>query len=312
MQQNADTIRYLPYHKIDKTKWDICLQASVNPLIYATSLYLDNMCTQWDGLVMNDYEAIMPLPWNSKLGIRYVYSPFFVIGGGVFGKNLTADKIIQFIKSIPGKFLYLDIDFNEFNFFPDEFSKEKIVYTKRTNTLLSLQFSYQTLLSNYSAQAKRKIKKAATYNLQFSSSASVKTIVDLYCKHYLAKDKVVAKFDFTNMISFLQNQLADKTRTYLLSFPNGNVCAFYLLLFDKNYVYWLLGGSTEEGKKMGAFYYLTDKIISEFAGTNRMFRFEGSDIVGINLFNKQFGGQNVFYPRLIINRLPKLVRWLKN
>ncbi|HRF18349.1 MAG TPA: hypothetical protein PK977_09275 [Chitinophagaceae bacterium] len=59
-------IRYLTHREIDKAKWDYRVSSSSNGLIYAYSYYLDTMSKNWDALVLNDYEAIMPLVWNKK------------------------------------------------------------------------------------------------------------------------------------------------------------------------------------------------------------------------------------------------------
>ncbi len=311
MQTSANDIRYLANGEIDKHKWDKCLQAADCPLIYATSVYLDNMCLHWDALVMNDYQAVMPLPWNRKWGIRYLYSPYFVIGGGVFGNNLSAETVLQFLKAIPSRFQYIDLDLNELNFFPEQLSRQEILFRHRTNTLLPLQSSYGQLSAAFSTLAKRKIKKAEKIRFQLHSSASVADVIALYKFHYREKDSVIERFDFTHMIHLLTHELAGNTKAYVLRFPDGDICAFYLLLYDERFVYWLIGGSTEKGKIAGAFYYLTSLVIEEFAGTPRIFRFEGSDHPGISFFNQQFGGELVQYPRLTINRLPWPLRFVK-
>src|SRR6266550_2768979 len=67
-------IHYLQRQDIDLIKWNACITAAPNGLIYARSFYLDAMTAeQWDGLVMGDYEAVMPLPWRRKFGFYYLY-----------------------------------------------------------------------------------------------------------------------------------------------------------------------------------------------------------------------------------------------
>ena len=92
-------IKYLLHHQIDKTKWDRCIKGADNGLIYGHSFYLDHMARHWDGLVLNDYEAIMPLPWNKKYGIYYLYQPFLCAQLGIFGKNIDAEISKAFLKS---------------------------------------------------------------------------------------------------------------------------------------------------------------------------------------------------------------------
>ena len=105
-------IQYLIHHKIDKQKWDNCINTADNGLIYAYSFYLDAMSKHWDALVLNDYEAVMPVTWNKKYGISYLYQPFLAAQLGVFGKNITEELLSSFINSIPSSFKYIDICLN--------------------------------------------------------------------------------------------------------------------------------------------------------------------------------------------------------
>src|SRR5678810_1090309 len=112
------TIGYLSHHEIDKTKWDRCIKEADNGLIYGYSFYLDHMAGQWDGLVLNDYEAVMPLTWNKKYGIHYLYQPFLCAQLGLFGKNISTALLEAFLHSIPKKFAYWDIYLNHQNILP--------------------------------------------------------------------------------------------------------------------------------------------------------------------------------------------------
>ena len=110
-------IKYVTYQYIDKKKWDACITAAGNGLVYAQSVYLDAMAEHWDALVMDEYEAVMPLTWNKKYGIAYLYQPFFTACLGVFGNNISAEVVNNFLQQIPAKFRYWDIYLNQGNFF---------------------------------------------------------------------------------------------------------------------------------------------------------------------------------------------------
>ena len=83
-------IRYVTYQQIDKAKWDACIASVDNGSIYAYSFYLDTMAKHWDALILNDYEAVMPLTWNKKYGIAYLYQPFFTASLGIFSSEPNA------------------------------------------------------------------------------------------------------------------------------------------------------------------------------------------------------------------------------
>lgn len=80
-------IVHLTYDEIDRKKWDACIRQSLNGLIYAETVYLDHMAVNWDGLVLGDYEAVMPLTWKKKWGIKYLYQPAFFQQGGIFSSK---------------------------------------------------------------------------------------------------------------------------------------------------------------------------------------------------------------------------------
>jgi hypothetical protein len=61
----------------------------------------------------------------------------------------------------------------------------------------------------------------------------------------------------------------------------------------------------------GAFDLLTDAAIKDPAGTNRIFRFEGSDKKGIAFFTSQFNTGRMHYHHLKLNRLPWPLKLLK-
>ena len=75
-------IQYLKNNEIDIEKYDNCIKSSLNSRIYAFSWYLNIVADNWDVLVLNDYEAVMPLPFlkRKRNGTYWSYfapSPFF-------------------------------------------------------------------------------------------------------------------------------------------------------------------------------------------------------------------------------------------
>src|SRR5438045_7317217 len=108
-------IQYVSHHQIDKARWDTCMREADNGLIYGYSFYLNHMARHWDGLVLNDYEAAMPITWNKKYGIYYLYQPFLCAQLGVFGKDVDPEISKAFLKNIPSRFKYWDICLNHHN-----------------------------------------------------------------------------------------------------------------------------------------------------------------------------------------------------
>ena len=71
-------LRYLKHKNIDPVKWDQCISKSLSENIYGYHWYLNAVADyQWDAIVMDDYNAVFPLPVRKKFGLPYIYQPFF-------------------------------------------------------------------------------------------------------------------------------------------------------------------------------------------------------------------------------------------
>src|SRR5215212_1003327 len=154
-----NNIQYLQQYEINKTLWDQCIDHASNGLIYGYSYYLDQMADHWDALVLNEYEAVMPLPWRKKYGIHYLYQPFLTAQLGLFGKHVTADMLQQFLNAIPSKFKLWEFSLNQGNVF----SINGYQLYERSNYILDLNPSYDILYANYRENSKRNNKKAVQY-----------------------------------------------------------------------------------------------------------------------------------------------------
>jgi hypothetical protein len=304
---NSYQIEYLTRDKIDINKWDECVNKASNGVIYARSIYLDKVCTNWDALVINNYELVMPLPWRKKLGFMYVYTPYFISYLGLFGNNISSELIHDCFKQIKRRFHFCDLSLNEQT---PVASVKEFNLIKRKNLLISLTQSYEALYNNYNRLAKRKINAASKNNLGVHYNVDAAVVIDEYEKNYEHRKRIVPHRAYTDLKNLLAHLPSENYRTYSVK-KEDTLLAFYLVLVDEKNVYSLLGGSTTEGKKYGAFYLATTTAIKDFAATGKTFRFEGSDIEGIAFFNLQFSAYPISYYRLKINNLPWPLRHFK-
>lgn len=307
----AGNIQYLQNHEIDRARWDACIENADNGLIYGYSFYLDAMCDNWDALVLDDYQAVMPLPWRRKFTISYLYQPFYVATLGVFGNNISEEVFAQFLKSIPAKFRYWDVDLNEENRINENLDLTHLDCRKRKNLFLKLN-TYETIYARYSRLAKRKLIKAKNEGLQVIRDIPASDVINHYIHEYEKKNRIIPDEVYVNLKTLFQHFKKENYQTYTATTQQGEVVGFYLVYVDKKFVYSILGGSTAEGKCKGAFYLLTDAAIQDFAGTHKTFRFEGSDLPGIEFFDLQFGSYPITYLHLKRNSLPLPLRWLKD
>lgn len=309
---NSHQINIIPSNQIDKQKWDKCIARSDNGTIYAQSFYLDTMSTNWNGLVLNDYDAIMPLCWKKKYGLSYLYQPAFIRHTAVIGNHVT-DKIVNaFFSAIPKHFKYWDIDLKENNINPQTITAAHLSVNRRRNFFLPLNKEYEEINKEYKRLGQRMLKKGNENKIVITRNCSPHEVIDFYKKHYSVLHKKISERDYKKLLSAAT--IALKTglaATYLAKTFTGKTVASYLILKDDKFIYSLIGGSDITGKETGAFYLLTDAAIKDHSNSERTFRFEGSDKKGIAFFNSQFNPVPMEYYNVKFNGLPWPLNLLK-
>ncbi len=302
-------INYIPHPEIDKTKWDNCIDHSVNGLIYSYSWYLDAMADQWDALVLNDYEAVMPLTWNKKYGIHYLFQPFFCASLGVFSKEkITKETVEAFLKAIPQKFKYFDIYLNQRNLF----SVADYPLTERINYVLPLNKDYETISSAYRSNLKRNIKKAETGGLVVKEEIELNEIISL-AKETMQRISAISDEQISRFSKVVAEAEKNQTiETIGIYSKAAELLASAVFLYSHSRWYYILVGNHPNGKTLGASHYLIDCFIKKHAATPTLLDFEGSDIRNLAFFYSSYGATEERYPALRMNRLPKLLRWMKD
>lgn len=293
-------IRYVKHDDIDPDKWDECVDEAPHRLIYAYSFYLDHLAKNWDALILGDYEAVMPLTWNKKFGIYYLYQPPFVAMGGVYGKDISPTLMEDFIKAIPEKFKLVEINLN-----PAHTTRQERL---RTNYLLAFNAPYDELRKNYRDNIKRNIKKAVEANCVFKKKIPLQDVIKL------AKEQLstVVKIDdwhwqqFEKLYAYLD--IRHQAVSYGVYNSNNELLASCVIFLWFSRAYYILVGNHPNGKTLGASHYLIDRCIEEFSEHFEALDFEGSDIPSLAFFYESFGAKAEIYPALKIDRLPWYVK----
>lgn len=307
-------IQYLPNRQIDKAKWNKCIEDADNGLIYGYSFYLDHMAKHWDALVMSnglhsesEYEAVMPLTWNSKYGINYLYQPFLTAQLGIFGKKLSPGVIETFIQSIPSSFRLIDILLNHGNL--TAVSNNNTM--QRNNYVLDLRQPYASLFKNYRENIKRNVKKAVQNASIVQKDFTVEKVITLaleQMKGYVKESSENAE-RFRKLYAYLHKK--KMATTYGVFSPQQNLLSSCVFFFSHNRAYYILVGNHPDGKTQGASHALIDAFIKDYAGKPMLLDFEGSDIRNLAFFYNSFGATVENYPALKINRLPFFLKWMK-
>ena len=300
-------INYLTYQQINKTKWDACIDKADNGLIYAYSIYLDAMAKHWDALVLGDYEAVMPLTWNKKYSIHYLYQPPFTACLGVFGKLLTAETVNKFLNAVPSKFKYWDIYFNPGNLFKlTDFDLHQ-----RMNYVLNLTNNYENLYTAYRENIQRNIKKSEQFQLSINKNIAIADVIKL-AKEQATGFAAVADDDFNRFEKLFQLLYSkQKATSYGVYTKEGQLIASAVFFFSHGRAYYIMVGNHPNGKTLGASHALINAFIKDNAGEDLLLDFEGSDIPSLAFFYSSFGAVEEKYSAVKLNRLPAPIKWLK-
>lgn len=309
-------INYLTYQQIDKTQWDACIDKAANGLIYGYSFYLDAMAQHWDALVLNDYEAVMPLTWNKKYSIHYLYQPPFTACLGLFGKFVTAEIINEFLQAIPSKFKYWDIYFNPGNLF----KLANFDLYQRMNYVLNLNNPYEKLYSAFRENIQRNIKKSGQFQLSINKNIPVADVIKL-AKEQSNSFAAIADDDFNRFEKLYQLLYSkQKATTYGVYTKEGQLIASAAFFFSHGRAYYIMvgnhpnarpNGSSGRSKTLGASHALINAFIKDNAGEDLLLDFEGSDIPSLAFFYSSFGAVEEKYSAVKLNRLPAPIKWLK-
>lgn len=295
-------IKYFKHKEIDAIKWDAAIDKSYNGMVYGYKFFLDTMAgQQWDALIEGDYEAVFPLVWGSKFGLKYLYQPYFCQQLGLFSKTkITENQLTAFIAAIPGKFRYWDFHLN----YENKFFSPKIRFINRTSFNIDLHHDYINLYDKYNADAKKNLAKSAILGYTSVKNEPVEIAADCffqaYGKHY------ANAFELKSKISACSNEAIKNGKGFTRSIygKDGKLWCAGFFFIAKNRIHYAMAAPTEEGKTIGATHILIDEVLKEYANTEYFFDFEGSDIKSVAYFYSKFGSEKKHYLEIINNRLP--------
>jgi hypothetical protein len=299
-------IRFIKNADINKKKWDACISNAANGLIYGYSWYLDITSKHWDGLVLNDYEAVMPLTWNRKYGFYYLYQPFFCQSLGVFGNNITADLLKAFLEAIPSKFKFWDIYLNRGNVF----KVSGYGLHLRSNYVLDLDKPFEKLAASFNSKHQASIKRAKKEGCIAKKDIPLADVLAL-AKKQSEKYSPIKESDYQNLSNIYQHLHKKGNAITYGVYKKDELLASGVWLFSHKRIYYVLAGNRPEGRTSGASHFLISEVIREYSGKDMLFDFEGSNVPGIATFFKRFGAVEEKYSAIRLNKLPPIIRLLK-
>lgn len=275
-------INFIKRKELDVVKYDDCIENAIQSRIYAYSWYLDIVADNWDVLVLNDYEVVMPIPWKQKYFIKYSTQPFFCQQLGVFSKAIVSEAIQnEMIKKIPTKFLKVSLSLNADNILLLE-------KTRRKNYILKLCKEYSEIKKSFSKGRKHAVKVGEKADLKLVS-IPIEKLIEIQRKNYQYQIPETTLKD-------IEKKILQKEKGVILGvFKEEELLGGGFFLNDKNRLTYLYSAFTEEGRKLQAASFLISRIVKKHQNSDLILDFEGGNIPNIGKFYRSFGAEEEVY-----------------
>jgi len=295
-------ITCLHHHEIDKTRWDDCIDHSVNGIIYGYSWYLDVVAPGWDALVGDDYRSVFPLVQRKKFGIRYLCQPVFTQQLGLFSRDLiTPDEVDKFLFSIPAHFRFAEINLNTLN--KADPSANRLV--PLLNHELDLINTYDKIAGQYSENQKRNLKKARSQGLTVFRQVRPEEVVRLFRENRGSRLAGLGDEEYRVLLQLVYKCLYNGMAEVYGVFDKANeLCAGAIFVRSHRKAIFLFSAVNESARKTNAMTLLIDAFIRNNCPAHLTLDFEGSNDPDLARFYKGFGSQEIIYHRVVMNRLP--------
>jgi hypothetical protein len=268
-------ISYIKRKNLDIEKYNFCIENSIQSNIYGFSWYLDSVADNWDVLVLNDYEAVMPIPWKQNFFLKYVSQPNFCQQLGIFSvAKISDDTQIQFIKNIPLKFLKVTLVLNSHNIL--------IGKHVRKNLFVHLSNSHEIVRKNFSKGRTHAIK-VAEKNQLILKETSIQSLIDIQ------KNSYQYQFSEEKLQKISTTMLQQKRGEIIGVFKDEVLLGGALFVYSKKRMVYLFSSYTKLGRELQASSYLINCMLKKNENSNLIFDFEGGNLPNMATFYNSFG-----------------------
>lgn len=301
-------IKYIKRKDLDEAKYNDCIEKSTQSRVYAFSWYLDIVCDHWDVLVLDDYVAVMPIPWRKKLGVKYVYPPFWLLELGVFSLENTVNYS-ELLHTLFKEFKFIETKLNTDNFIkePSSFLIDKQMQ------ILSLNKDYEATLKSYRKDRRKDLLKAQKADLTEKWSEPPKNLIQLFKENVGKRTPFITKKDYDVLEMLIQVCIQKKVGEILSIYDKENkLVASGFFLKHKKSVTILVSSTDFKHRKNGANTFLIDRAIYKYHKTYEIFSFGGSSMKSIANYFLSFGAETKKYQQIKHNNLPFFIKLFKS
>jgi hypothetical protein len=282
--------------EIDTKKWDELCLSTPSSSIYTKSWFLDALNPNWEALIDDKRNTAFPFFSKKDMGKRIVYQPQYAQKFDFLHSTETCPDPKDVLKNLERSFGYFQI---HVNFLPRDITSSYLVEQRKCQVLDLSKISKP----RYPKGLRYSLRKALRINLtvtnQLSPTDFLRFVEDsqLYWRfrsYSKAHNTLVRLLEASSAL-----QISDLWGIY--SENRELLCAAFCIK-DLDRYYILMQWSNSMGRSHCAGHYLTEEIIKSQSNSVKYLDFAGSNIEGIEFFNKQFGAKDDTYYSITYGR----------
>lgn len=297
-------IRYIRQKDISYTKWDKCIDSSLNGNTYALSWHLEIVAPMWDAIVEDDYVSVMPLICRRKNFQLEIFSPQLSGQLGVFsGKPVNYEKLHKFCDVIPKKFRKISIYLNRQNSstFKHSSSLAKSIFE------LDLISPFKKVQRNYSPEILESLQLAEKHKYWVMKHLSLNEL-DKYFINQAQEHKEFYKTKVKRIISHLIHlNRAEISGVYS---PQNMLCAIACYVKSNNNVILLFAHSDTRISSIKTTHLLLNSFFENYSARNITLSFDHrDDNWNANLYSS-FGAIETYSNCIFVDRRLRFLRWI--
>ncbi len=302
-------IEIVPRGNIDTTLWDQCVALAPNESPLAYSWVLDCLSPGWEGLIINNYVGVMPLPVSGIGNMSLLQMPHEVLTLGIFSGSGSIRALF------PGVLYHRALNKFRFISYNGSPTTSPIIVspevTIKQTYELSLNSPYERLKSGFSQSHQRCIRKFHAMNLEILTNQHPGGFTQLTSEISISRPGLYMPSGYRKRFDRLITESINEGRgvSYSVKHQESLVGSAFFLIGERRCIAYHLANT--QGKQMKVSFALIDHFVKTHAEKDLTIDFTGSVIPNVATFNRRFGALPKNYPSVTINRLPLLWRMAK-
>ncbi len=288
-------LKIIKRNELDEIKYNDLLAKTSAASVYNHLDYIDYLADQSCFLVINDYKAVIALPFTKRLNSKKLTNPVF-------------SRIQDWLGEVPCDLVVVR-DFLRENFDRCDFSIGNIILDDESSKEMVTQYIEKNQLLRFNTQAKRNLKKIPEGS--FTIEEMDKTEGLNYINQLLTfKIGGIRDIEVTRLNRLIHDFKGATIHVKGLKMEAEWLAVGVFLKWRSDYLY-LKGTNTDLGKDFAAMQtlILSEIQLAQSQGLN--FQFEGSNVESVARFNYSFGALDKKYYNWSWDDSKGIFAWIK-